>query len=548
MTRDGGRNGSREWPRTAGARVRLVLAVLLLVEVPLVPGAIAQGSPAPLIGLPVESVVVLALLCLVPWRAARGVVAVGFGLVVVLALVLAGIDAGYRSVLDIAFDPLDWQQLGDAYGVLRGSIGGAAASGLVALLLVLAAGVVVALSWAALRAAGALRLRAHGTRVLSVVAAAWILAALGGSLVPTEQPAAAAASLRAITASASRAAEGIAAVAELSQQIATDPYRDTPGSGLLTSLRGKDVVVAFVESYGRVALEGSGLSAGVRRVLREGEARLGADGYASRSAFLTSPTFGGLSWLAHSTFQTGVWVDRQPLYSKLIRSDRRTLSDAFGAAGWRTVSVIPSNTDPWPFGTSFYHWDTLLDANNLGYRGPTFGYARIPDQYTLKHFADHELARDDQPVMAEIDLVSSHTPWAPLPRLVPWSDVGDGSVFALQPAQGQSATEVWQDPDRVRRAYGQSIEYSLGALFDFLHEADDPNLVLVVLGDHQPATIVSGHGAGHDVPISIISKDPTVFASIEGWQWQDGISPEPDAPVWPMDAFRDRFLDAFSTG
>ena len=531
-----------------GARVWLVLAVLLLVEVPLVPGAIAQGSPARLIGLPVESIVVLALLCLVPWRAARGVVAVGFGLVVVLALVLAGIDAGYRSVLDIAFDPLDWQQLGDAYGVLRGSIGGAAASGLVALLLVLASGVVVALSWAALRAAGALRLRAHGTGVLSVVAAAWILAALGGSLVQTEQPAAAAASLRAITASASRAAEGIAAVAELSHQIATDPYRDTPGSDLLTSLRGKDVVVAFVESYGRVALEGSDLSAGVRRALREGEARLGADGYASRSAFLTSPTFGGLSWLAHSTFQTGVWVDRQPLYSKLIRSDRRTLSDAFGAAGWRTVSVIPSNTDPWPFGTSFYHWDTLLDANNLGYRGPTFGYARIPDQYTLKHFADHELARDDQPVMAEIDLVSSHTPWAPLPRLVPWSDVGDGSVFAPQPAQGQSATEVWQDPDRVRRAYGQSIEYSLGALFDFLHEADDPNLVLVVLGDHQPATIVSGQGAGHDVPISIISKDPTVFASIEGWQWQDGISPEPDAPVWPMDAFRDRFLDAFSAG
>src|SRR4030095_3433051 len=107
----------------------------------------------------------------------------------------------------------------------------------------------------------------------------------------------------------------------------------------------------------------------------------------------------------------------------------------------------------------------------------------------------------------------------------------------------QSATEVWHARDRVRRPYGQSIEYSLGALFDFLHEADDPNLVLVVLGDHQPATIVSGQGAGHAVRISISWKDPTVFASIEGWQWQDGISPEPDAPVWPMDAFRDRFLD-----
>jgi hypothetical protein len=286
----------------------------------------------------------------------------------------------------------------------------------------------------------------------------------------------------------------------------------------------------------------------VRQVLRDGEGQLHADGYASRSAFLTSPTYGGLSWLAHSTLQTGLWIDRQPLYSKLIRSERFTLSDAFGAAGWRTVSVIPSNTDPWPFGTSFYHWDTLLDAHNLGYRGPRFGYARIPDQYTWKHFADHVLAQDHQPVMAEIDLVSSHTPWAPLPTLVPWSDIGDGSVFDPQPEQGQTATEVWQDPDRVREAYGQSIEYSLGAMFDFLHHSDDPNLVIVVLGDHQPATIVSGQGAGHDVPISIIAKDPAVLASIDGWDWQDGMLPSPDAPVWPMSDFRDRFLDAFSAG
>ena len=40
--------------------------------------------------------------------------------------------------------------------------------------------------------------------------------------------------------------------------------------------------------------------------------------------------------------------------------------------------------------------------------------------------------------MAEIDLVSSHTPWAPLPRMVDWTSVGDGSVFAAMPAQGQS--------------------------------------------------------------------------------------------------------------
>lgn len=532
-----------------GGRVVLAVATLLLVVVPLVPGALAVGSPAPLIGLPAESLVVLFLLCLLPWRPARVVVAAGFGVVIVIAFVLAGIDAGYQSVLDIPFDPLDWQQLGDAFGVVQGSIGAAAASWVVVLLAITAAGLIVALSWAALRVGAAVGPdRARGMVVISAVTAVWIVAAVTGSRLPAGQPAAAAASLHAITASVSYAADGLADLADLRQQIAMDRYSDTPGSELLTALKGKDVVVAFIESYGQVAVQESSLSAGIRSVLRTGEAELRADGYTSQSAFLASPTFGGLSWLAHSTFQTGLWVDRQPIYSKVIRSDRFTLTDAFGRAGWRTVSFVPSNTEPWSFGTSFYHFDALLDANNMGYRGPSFGYARIPDQYTWKYFADHELAGDHQPVMAEIDLVSSHTPWAPLPELMPWSQVGDGSVFSSQLSQGRSATDVWRDPKQVQQAYAQSIRYSLGAMFAFLHNADDPNLVIVALGDHQPATIVSGRSASHNVPISIISKDSTVFESIEGWQWRDGLLPAPDAPVWPMSAFRDRFLDAFSAG
>ena len=73
----------------------------------------------------------------------------------------------------------------------------------------------------------------------------------------------------------------------------------------------------------------------------------------------------------------------------------------------------------------------------------------------------------------------------------------------------------------------------------------DKNLVLVVLGDHQPATIVTGQGASHDVPITIIAHDPAVMDRISGWGWQDGMRPGPNAPVWPMDAFRDRFLTAY---
>jgi hypothetical protein len=100
---------------------------------------------------------------------------------------------------------------------------------------------------------------------------------------------------------------------------------------------------------------------------------------------------------------------------------------------------------------------------------------------------------------------------------------------------------------QVKELYGQSIEYALSVLISFVttfHEQDD-DLVLVLLGDHQPATVVTGPAASHDVPITIIAKDPAVMDRTSSWGWDDGMLPSPDAPVWRMDAFRDRFLTAF---
>jgi hypothetical protein len=89
----------------------------------------------------------------------------------------------------------------------------------------------------------------------------------------------------------------------------------------------------------------------------------------------------------------------------------------------------------------------------------------------------------------------------------------------------------------------------LNTLVSFVEHYGDDDLVLVVLGDHQPAPIVTGLGPGlsHDVPISVIAHDPAVLDQIAGWNWEDGMRPGPQAPVWPMDAFRDRFLSAFGS-
>ncbi|MEP6817761.1 MAG: sulfatase-like hydrolase/transferase, partial [Marmoricola sp.] len=333
---------------------------------------------------------------------------------------------------------------------------------------------------------------------------------------------------------------------EFARAAAEDPLRGVPSDRLLTGLRGKDVIVAFVESYGRVAVQGSDFSPGVDAVLDDGTRRLRSAGFSARSAFLTSPTFGAISWLAHSTLQSGLWADSQQRYDVLVSSNRLTLSDAFKRAGWRTVGDVPANTADWPQATSFYHYDKLYDSRNVGYAGPRFGYPTMSDQYTLDAFHRLELGKPHhQPVMAEIDLVTSHAPWSRTPHLIEQSRVGDGSVFDGMPQQAQSKGVIWRSAARVRAAYGQSIEYSLNALFTFVRSYADNNTVLVVLGDHQPATIVSGENSGHDVPISVIAHDPAVLNRISGWGWQDGMHPRPDAPVWRMDAFRDRFLSAF---
>jgi hypothetical protein len=43
----------------------------------------------------------------------------------------------------------------------------------------------------------------------------------------------------------------------------------------------------------------------------------------------------------------------------------------------------------------------------------------------------------------------------------------------------------------------------------------------------------------------VVARDPAVLQRIAPWGWDAGLRPAPDAPVWRMDAFRDRFLAAF---
>ena len=532
--------------RTAASWAITILAFLLVWFALTVPDDISRRAATAFVRIPLEGLLVVVLVLALPARARR-IVAALVGLLLGVLIIVKILDTGFFVALNRPFNPVaDGSYFTSAVSLLKDSIGRAGAIASTVGVVVLVVALLVVMPLAVLRLTRVVH-RHRTTSIPAVIAlgVVWILCALSGLQIASGSPIASTSAARLAYDRASEVRAGLADERAFAKAAAVDPVADTPADQLLTGLRGKDVVIAFVESYGRVAVQDSAFSPQVDAVLDAGTKQLDAAGFSSQSAFLTSPTFGGISWLAHSTFQSGLWIDNQQRYNDLVAGQHFTISDAFKRAGWRTVADIPSNRQDWPEGTSFYHYDKIYDARNVGYVGPNFSYAAMPDQYTLSVFQQIELAKPHPPVMAEIDLVSSHGPWAPLPHMIGWNELGDGSVFNEMAAQGESPDVLFRDPNKVKAAYGQSIEYSMTSLISFLQTFHDNNLVLILLGDHQPATVVSGQGASHDAPITIISHDPAVLDRISGWGWQDGLRPGPDAPVWPMDAFRNRFLAAY---
>lgn len=541
-----GRSGGRDRGRAVAAGVVTGLAFLLVLFALVAPNDVGRLTPGAFVRVPIEALVGAALFLVLPVRAKR-VTAALVGVLLGLLLVLKIVDTGFSMVLARPFNPvLDWTFVTAGVDFVNESSGRVGAIGAVVVAVVLVVAVLVLTTLAVLRLSRVVVAhRTAATRTVAVLTVVWFTCAVFGVHLVPGLPIAADSAATLAYQHASQVRAGLRDQEVFAAENAEDAFRDTSGEKLLTGLRGKDVIVSFVESYGRVAVEDPELAPQVDAVLDAGTARLKAAGFGSRSAFLTSPTAGGGSWLAHATLLSGVWADNQQRYNTLVRSDRLTLNGAFQRAGWRTVMVMPALTQEWPE-AGFFSCDQIYGADDVGYRGPKFSFAPMPDQYTLSAFQRLERAAPDHaPVMAEIPLVSSHAPWTPIPQLVDWDDVGDGSVFGPMAGGGDAPGGLLPDSDQVRTDYRRSIEYSLNTLISYVETYGDDDLVLVFLGDHQPAPVVTGEGASRDVPITIVARDPAVLDRISGWGWQDGLNPDPKAPVWQMDTFRDRFLKAY---
>jgi hypothetical protein len=325
-------------------------------------------------------------------------------------------------------------------------------------------------------------------------------------------------------------------------EIASDPVPAFTPDRLLTKLRGKDVFFVFIESYGGSLLTDENYRASTEEALRRFQNVLTDKKWSARSAFLLSTTAGGQSWLAHSSLMSGLRIDSQRRYEALIAGKRPTLISDFRRAGWEAAAVMPAITQSWPE-ADFFGFSTVLDAAALAYRGKSFDWVTMPDQFTMGRL---QQLRGTRPLMAEVALISSHFPWAPLPTLVPWSDLGDGTIFNAQAEKGEKPPSVWLNGTKVRKSYLTSIEYVLETLSSYVETFGDERLVLIIMGDHPPISFVAGDDSRR-VPVHLLAGDPQVLDEIQEWHWTEGMIPLGNAPLWAMQDFRKKFTVAFST-
>jgi hypothetical protein len=292
----------------------------------------------------------------------------------------------------------------------------------------------------------------------------------------------------------------------------------------LGALAGGDVLVLFLESYGSSTYDRPGYAAALAPARAQLAQAIRQTHRQVVSAFVESPTFGGGSWLAHLSLMSGIEVRDPGRYALLMTQQRDTLATSFRLHGYRTVAMMPGLRLAWPEGR-FYRFDTIHDAASLGYTGPEFGWFHIPDQFSLAKLEQRELRPAPRaPVFVLFPTLSTHLPFRPTPPYQPnWprmlgTDPYDAAVLKNALAE----TPSWLN---MGDSYMAAVQYTLQMLSGFLIERADPAMVLVLLGDHQPAANTSGENASWDVPVHVITANARVLAKLRACGFDAGLAP-----------------------
>ena len=324
----------------------------------------------------------------------------------------------------------------------------------------------------------------------------------------------------------------------------TDVLPPSPSmNGDMSRIKGADVLLVFIESYGAVSYERPELAARLAPSRADLEAAIHETHRDVVSAFVESPTFGGNSWLAHITLLSGVEVRDRDTNALLMTQKRDTLVSAFARHGYRTVAMMPGLWQSWPEGV-FYGFDEIYSGSRLDYHGPEFGWWDFPDQFTLARMDALEVNKGSRPpVFVFFPTVSTHIPFSPVPPYQPdWPRLLTDRPY--ETADVDRALEKQPDWLKLGPGYGDAMTYAFRSLAGYLRMRADRDFVMILLGDHQPPAAVTGTAAPWDVPVHVIASRPAVLERLKAQGFREGLTPARPA-VGHMPALVPMFFDAF---
>ena len=328
-----------------------------------------------------------------------------------------------------------------------------------------------------------------------------------------------------------------------------DPWRTAPPDRLFPLLRGVDVVVVFVESYGRSSFVQPDLARVVRPALARLEAGAAAGGKTLVSGFVRSPTLGGQSWLAHATLASGIRITDQGGWRVYLKEADADLAHLFHRAGHATFEIEPAIVRPFPEADRL-GFDKLLFASQLDYRGPRPGYVTMPDQFTLSRLEEVLKDLHDRPngAYGQVVLVGSHAPFTPpVPPVLPWASIDEGQGFEGRIPEGPSPAALWSDASALRAAYADQIAATVDVLASWAALPTDRPRLAIVLGDHEPAARVLGEDPGHLVPVHVLASSPKLSLPFKKAGFIEGATPDKSAAVHGMEDLRGILLNGFKT-
>jgi hypothetical protein len=299
-------------------------------------------------------------------------------------------------------------------------------------------------------------------------------------------------------------------------------------SSAVKGLKGNDVYLFFIESYGHTVFDKPEHLSRFKPALRRFELDLAAAGFAAVSNFVDSPSYGGTSWLAHATAVSGLHIDNQVRYQFLLTSTIRTAIEIFNSAGYRTVCVMPGTIRPWPEGT-FFGYSQIYTQPAFGYRGPRFGWSAMPDQFVLDFVRRREIENRRQPLFIEIVLGNSHAPFHVLPPFIAdWSRIGDGTVY--QDLEQLVFPVTWSDMTHAAEAYIAALTYDFKVIQGFIEQFVKDDALVILMGDHQPNVQITGPGRPWSVPVHVISRNRAFLEPFRRRHYSPGIFPSQPPP------------------